>query len=164
MSANGEPKLKRVKLSLSSPTNDETSVRNVFSEVKSKRKYKTADLDLATVELDLASADLDFALDGAPLFQQGCNRRHLTSVDLAYVDLAYVDLTFVDLASWISLDPLDAAPPLRRRCDLLSLLWDTDAASPLLRSNGPFLTTFLSKRGCCVQNQETSVKLDNQLI
>ena len=159
MSANGEPKLKRVKLSLSSPTNDETSVRNVFSVVKSKRKYKTADLDLATVELDLASADLDFALDGVPLFQRGCNRRHLTSVDLAYVDL-----TFVDLASWISLDPLDAVPPLRRRCDLLSLLWDTDAASPLLRSNGPFLTTFLSKRGCCVQNQETSVKLDNQLI
>ena len=40
MSANGEPKLKRVKLSLSSPTNDETSVRNVFCAVKSKRKYK----------------------------------------------------------------------------------------------------------------------------
>ena len=40
MSANGEPKLKRVKLSLSSPTNDETSIRNVFCAVKSKRKYK----------------------------------------------------------------------------------------------------------------------------
>ena len=40
MSANGKPKLKRVKLSLSSPTNDETSVRNVFCAVKSKRKYK----------------------------------------------------------------------------------------------------------------------------
>ena len=40
MSANGEPKLKRVKLSLSSPTNDETSVRNVFCAVKSKRKCK----------------------------------------------------------------------------------------------------------------------------
>ena len=40
MSANGEPKLKRVKLSLSSPTNDETAVRNVFCAVKSKRKYK----------------------------------------------------------------------------------------------------------------------------
>ena len=40
MSANGEPKLKRVKLSLSSPTNDETSVRNVFCAVKSKQKYK----------------------------------------------------------------------------------------------------------------------------
>ena len=40
MSVNGEPKLKRVKLSLSAPTNDETSVRNVLCEVKSKRKYK----------------------------------------------------------------------------------------------------------------------------
>ena len=40
MSANGEPKLKRVKLSLSSLTNDETSIRNVFCAVKSKRKYK----------------------------------------------------------------------------------------------------------------------------
>ena len=40
MSANGEPKLKRVKLSLSFPTNNETSVQNVFCVVKSKRKYK----------------------------------------------------------------------------------------------------------------------------
>ena len=40
MSANGEPKLKRVKLSLFSPTNDETLVRNVFCAVKFKRKYK----------------------------------------------------------------------------------------------------------------------------
>ena len=40
MSANGKPKLKRVKLLLSFPTNDETSVQNVFCAVKSKRKYK----------------------------------------------------------------------------------------------------------------------------
>ena len=52
MSANGEPKLKRVKLSLSSPTNEETSVRNVFCAVKSKRKYKKkpqADSELGTI-------------------------------------------------------------------------------------------------------------------
>ena len=41
MSANGEPKLKRVKLSLSSPTNNETSVRNVFCAIKSNRLYCT---------------------------------------------------------------------------------------------------------------------------
>ena len=40
MSANGESKLKRVKLSLSFPTNNETSIQNVFCAVKSKRKYK----------------------------------------------------------------------------------------------------------------------------
>ena len=40
MSANGRTKLKRVKLSLSFPTNDETSIRNVFCAVKSKLKYK----------------------------------------------------------------------------------------------------------------------------
>ena len=40
MSASDEPKLKRVKLLLSSPTNDETLVRNVFCAVNSKRKYK----------------------------------------------------------------------------------------------------------------------------
>ena len=40
MSANDEPKLKRVKLSFTSPTNDETSLRNVFCAVKFKRKYK----------------------------------------------------------------------------------------------------------------------------
>ena len=40
ISANGEPKLKRVRLSLSTPTNNKTSVRNVFCAVKSKRKYK----------------------------------------------------------------------------------------------------------------------------
>ena len=52
MSENGEPKLKRVKLSLSSPANDETSVRNVFCAVKSKRKYKKkpqADSDLGRI-------------------------------------------------------------------------------------------------------------------
>ena len=40
MSANGEPKLKRVKLSLSSPTNNKTLIRNVFCAVTFKRKYK----------------------------------------------------------------------------------------------------------------------------
>ena len=40
MSANGEPKLKRVKLSLSSPTNNKTLIRNGFCAVTFKRKYK----------------------------------------------------------------------------------------------------------------------------
>ena len=53
-------------------------------------------------------------MDRAPPFKQGCDRRHFTSVDLAFVNLTFVDLASVDFAGsarWSTTASSEVRPP-----------------------------------------------------